>query len=744
MANLIPPSKAISNEDPGQQDWSEMLMSWILIAKVFIGRFWWLVIMTMAFGLAVQTYRILSSPTQYVSGAQMIVSGRITLPEGSVYSEELANFFGTQITLMNSEQVQSRALSRVESLRPDLKASRVKVNVKQALNTSVFLLQAVGLEPIYTQTYLDAVMHEYLAFRRQMRTDSADRSFLALNEEVIDLQGKIEQGENEKVEFQKQNNMIFIQQQGEQLGSYLSQLSRELSDAQTQLRFIESLKIDSLSNSAAETTSVNFEALGVGKDFLESKEKLNQLKAEYDEYTVYMKENHPRLLALKQQIDYENNLLLIFRRQSLARIKEKQEAIKAQIENLTEVIAEQQIYALDYSRRMAEFERMNSRLDRDKKMLEQRLASLQAINLNMNVDQETVYKMQDATTALPADNHLLKQLLVGAFLGFFIGIAIIILIAIIDLRIISIEDISRRFDEPVMGVVPWQDKKEAVEGLLRPNDNRFMLAEACRNIRSSLLFSTNTGENLRILAITSSVPSEGKSMLASQLAATFTFTSAKVLLVDADLRRGRQHGVFEIPQSPGLADFLKGEVDLAEVIHKNVREGLDVITTGYYPENPGELLMSAECNQFLINIRKKYDYIIFDTAPILASDDTPAFTTKVDGVLFVVRSGFSRVRQVQLSIQNLLLRQVKLCGFVLNGFDTRGMGSYYYKYRSYYGHNSPDSPGVSVAAQEPSSEEKPKRSSKAPFDRAKRAETENPIRRRRNTKPIQTDEPDPQ
>ena len=328
MANLIPPAKPFATEDPAQQDWSEMLMAWILIAKVFIGRFWWLVLLTIALGLGIQSYRILSSPTQYISAAQMIVSGRMMLPEGSVYSEELANFFGTQITLMNSEQVQARARARVESLRPDLKASPVKVSVRQALNTSVFLLQAVGLEPLYTQAYLDAVMHEYLGFRRQMRTDSADRSFLALNEEVIDLQGKIEEGENEKVEFQKQNNMIFIQQQGGQLGNYLSDLSHELSDAQTQLRFIESLKIDSLSNSVADTTALNFETLGVGKDFLESKERLNQLKAEYDECSTYMKDNHPKLLELKQRIDYENNLLLIYRRQSLARIKEKQEAIK--------------------------------------------------------------------------------------------------------------------------------------------------------------------------------------------------------------------------------------------------------------------------------------------------------------------------------------------------------------------------------------------------------------------------------
>lgn len=739
MPKLIPPPVPLAAlpEVNAQVDWAEVFFSKLFLGKILVIRFWWVFAAAISIGLAIQAYRVFTKPPEYLSSAQMIVSGRMSLPDSTMYSEELSNFYGTQIALMNCGQVRERAVARVQSLRPELKPIVVNVSVRQAANTSVFLFGAIGTEPEYTQAYLDGVMHEYLAFKRQMRTETADRTFMAINEEVLDLQNKIEQGENEKVDFQKQNNIVFIQQQGEQLGSYLTQLTQQLSSARTQLRFIESLQIDALSNNEGDTAAVNVELLGVSKEFLETKEKLNQLVAERDEAVTYMKPNHPRLFELSQEIEREQNVLSIYRRQSLARLKEKEASLSAQIKNLEAVIEDQQMHALDYSRRLAEFERMNSRLDRQKKVLDQLLSSIQSINLNLNVDQESVSIMQPATIAVPAPSMLLKELLIGLILGLFLGIAIVVLIAVIDGRIVSIEDISRRFEEPVMGIVPWQKDSENKDLLLQPNDTRVMLAEACRNVRSSLLYSEQGGERVRIFLITSSAPSEGKSTISSQLAATFAFTSAKVLFVDADLRKGRQHTIFQVDQSPGFSELLQGKVTFDDVVHKSQNKSLDFIAAGEFPDNPGELLISPACNSFLAAARRRYDYIIFDTAPVLASDDTPGFATKMDAVLFVIRSGVTRSRHVQLSMQSLLLRQAKVCGFILNGFDSRGPGYYYYKYRDYYTAKRPISPEVAMgnvtldprhlALTQPLKE---------------KSDTLNPVRRRTSTRRVKEEEAD--
>lgn len=700
MARLIPqtpqPSEVPPFEPALQQDWAEVLFTRLFLAKILLARFWWIILVAVSVCLAVQSYRALTRAPEYVSTAQMIVSGRLSLPEGSIYSEELANFFGTQITILNSNQVRERAAARVQSLRPELKPVSVSVSARQAPNTSVFVLTAIGASPEYTQAYLDAVMHEYLAFKRQMRSETADRTFVAINEEVIDLQNKIERGENEKVDFQKQNNVVFIQQQGEQLSNYLTGLTRQLSDARTQLNFIDSLKIDSISNNEGDTGTVNVELLGISKDFLATKEKLNQLVAERDEAMTYMKPTHPRLAELNQEIERTESLLQIYRRQSLSKVEEKKKSLVAQIENLEAVIDQQQVYALDYNRRIAEYDRINSRLERQKKVLDQLLSSIQSINLNLNVDQESVSIMQDATVPQPSKNKWLQEFFLAIFLGFFLGGGVIVFIALVDMRMVSIEDISRRFEEPVMGVVPWQKGEGQAKRLLRPNDQRVMLAEACKNVRSSLIFSEK-GENsaVRTLMITSSIPGEGKSTISSQLAVTFAFTSTKVLFVDADLRKGHQYETFNTHKEPGFADLLLGKATIDEVIYKTENVFLDFIPTGRYPDNPGELLVSSACDRFLEDAKKRYDYVIFDSAPVLASDDTPGFATKVDSVLFVIRSAYSRTRQVKLAMQNLLLRQANVCGFVLNGFDARGPGYYYYKYREYYvAKKSEDMPDV--------------------------------------------------
>jgi len=671
-----------------QPDWLEIIFSRIFLARVLLARFWWVLLATVSFCLAIQAYLELSKPPQYTSIAQMIVSGRMSLPDGSIYSEELANFFGTQIALLNSSQVKARAVARVQSLRPELKSVPVSVSIRQHPQTSVFVLTALGTEPAYTQAYLDATMHEYLAFKRQMRSETADRTFMAINEEVIDLQNKIEQGENEKVDFQKQNNIIFIQQQGQQISDYLATLTKQLSDARTQLRFIESLKIDNLSGNEGDTSTVNVELLGVSKEFLDTKQKINQLKAERDESAAYMKDNHPRLVQIDQEIERNESLLNIYRRQSLARLEEKKHSLIAQIDNLEAVIDQQQVYALDYSRRLAEFERINSRLDRQKKVLDQLLSSIQSINLNLNVDQESVSIMQDASVPFTAPSQLLQKLILAIFVGLLLGGGIIVGIAFLDNRLVSVEDLTRRFEEPVLGVVPWQRGENKRDELLKPNDSRVMLAEACRNVRSSLLYSEQGGEKIRTLLVTSSMPSEGKSTISSQIAVTFAFTHAKVLFIDADLRRGRQHKVFGVDQSPGFADLLLEKATFEDVVYKTDNPYLDFVPAGEFPENPGELLIGENGDRFLAMAKKHYDYVIFDTAPVLATDDTPGFATKIDGVLFVVRSAYSRTRQVQLAMQGLLLRQIRVCGFILNGFDSRGPGYYYYKYQDYYSGNS--------------------------------------------------------
>ncbi len=122
-----------------------------------------------------------------------------------------------------------------------------------------------------------------------------------------------------------------------------------------------------------------------------------------------------------------------------------------------------------------------------------------------------------------------------------------------------------------------------------------------------------------------------------------------------------------------------------EGVHKTDIENLDFISTGEFPERPGELLLSERMGQICLQLQKRYDYVIFDSAPLLATEDTSSFATRVDGVLFTVRSGYTQARQVRSSLERLNQRGVSVFGFILNFVDTKGSDYYYYnKYQNYY------------------------------------------------------------
>jgi capsular exopolysaccharide synthesis family protein len=220
--------------------------------------------------------------------------------------------------------------------------------------------------------------------------------------------------------------------------------------------------------------------------------------------------------------------------------------------------------------------------------------------------------------------------------------------------------------------------------LLKGNDQRQQFAESCRNIRSSLLYMDRQGQRPRVIMLTSSMPSEGKSTLSANLSITLGFASSRTLLVDADMRRGQLHKRFGLKNDRGLAEHIQDGLSLDDVIQRTGSENLDFISCGHYPMQPGELLMSERFRESIQVLRARYDFVIFDSPPILLTDDAASFATRADAVVFVVRAGYTRLRQVRTSLESLNRRGVNVYGMVVNFIDHREPGYYSYRYYDYY------------------------------------------------------------
>jgi capsular exopolysaccharide synthesis family protein len=173
-------------------------------------------------------------------------------------------------------------------------------------------------------------------------------------------------------------------------------------------------------------------------------------------------------------------------------------------------------------------------------------------------------------------------------------------------------------------------------------------------------------------------------MTAANLAVMLARSGARVLLVDADMRRGRIHKQFELSASPGLAEVLGETQAWPSVVTQNSVPNLFVIPRGTAPRHPGELFVKAIKQQFLKEAGGKYDFILLDTPPIMAADDVSNLAPHVDGVLLVVRANYTSGRVARAALDLLYLRKANVLGIVFNDVRSHGGDYYYYKYKEYY------------------------------------------------------------
>ena len=240
---------------------------------------------------------------------------------------------------------------------------------------------------------------------------------------------------------------------------------------------------------------------------------------------------------------------------------------------------------------------------------------------------------------------------------------------------------------PLIGQIPLVavDKKSKRVPLLSEDDHRHMLLESHRNIRSAILFRSSDVIKPRSLLISSAAPGEGKSTFASNLAIIFAYSGARVLLIDADLRRGVMHTLFVTPLSPGLSDYLQQQISWHEVVQKTTLPNLDVIPRGKVPPQAGDLLLGPLTDVLLQESIAEYDIVLWDSAPLLAADDAANLCSRVDGILFVARIWYSSINSVRAALEDLSQRNAKIFGVVLNAVEPNQPGYYdRYRYKEYY------------------------------------------------------------
>jgi capsular exopolysaccharide synthesis family protein len=709
------PAPAATNR-PASAPWSTAFITRLHRYKALLQRRWWIPVLTICLGLFVQAWLIYQTPPSFESRSKMMLAGKLNISQSAVYSEDSVNFYGTQIQLMQSQEVRKSAEQLVRSTHPEIQPVLVEISVVQKPRTSIFDLVAIGSTPDYTQAYLNALMQKYLDFKKGMRENQGSTVTTAITEQLIQVEKDLRGAEDEMIEFQKQNNIGFIQEEGNSAAAYLVRLNQQYAQLKTEYDLLSLLDLDQnldraqgknnepqAPNAQADDKApgMAFSDVGPEGDYLKAKQSLQLLKAERETLSKDLRPRHPKIIKLNDEITKQEKLIELYRQDTVEKLDTRRKSIGKQMENLRSNIKEWETKALDLSQRLAQFNRIKGKAERLKTLYDRLTNSLKDVNVSQSVDSgDQVSIMEMASGPVSVRPGLIKSLLIGLGIGALAGIGILLLLDRIDDRMASFGEFQHHFSENVLGQIPKEKTKGRVT-LLQPDDARHVFAESYRNVRSSIFFMPYEGPRPKTMLVTSSVPNEGKSTISSNLAITLALSGARTLLIDGDLRRGALREAFGISSKIGFSEVLKQEVNWQEVVVPTTYPNLFLLPRGKTLGQPSEHLLRDSTDALLRDMYNHYDYIIIDSSPVLAADDSTSLAPKIDATLFVVRLSYTSARLTRKSLELLYNRQVNVPGVILNYVDTSLPEYYYYQYSEYYNTPVPVEEHDDVAAAHP-------------------------------------------
>ena len=659
----------------------------------------WILIVTTLLALAVQYALIRTAKPLYVSTGRMIVAIKLAIPEGAVYTEELSSFYGTQTELMRSDKVALDAASRLAALHPDLPAREVKLRVTVSPRTSIFNLEASGEHPEYVRLYLQACMDSYLELRQQMRESTSEGTLVGLTRQVQDLERELRTGEEQIGAFLRTNNVVFMREQRNSAANRLTSLENERASLDSEYKLLTMVTFEQelhrsdrdllevAATAPAEGSSTQAVLEERNPQYYKAKQELIILETELADLGQLLRPAHPKIQKLQADIDRQERLLGIYRAQSLQQLDDRKSALLLKVYNLDRDIAQLKTAAVEINAKLSDYEQLERRRELTKAAYERLLGTIQTLDVNKNLNQETVSELQSASMAEPDTASIPKRLALAGVVGLGLGLGFLKLLDRLDDRMNSHNELMHHFDETVLGQIPRIRIRERLgeSPLLKLNDDRHSFVEAYRNLRSSLHFMIEGPDTPRLLLVTSSVPNDGKSVTTANLAITLAAAGSNVLLIDADLRKGNLHSKFMKQGDPGLSQVLMKSLSWREAIRPTAFNHLSLLPRGKTTSNCSELFLSPVTLQLLREVKAEYDYVLIDTAPVMAADDVTSLAPHTEGVLFVLRADHTSARVARAALDSLYQRKVRVAGLVFNAVrNNSGEYYYYYKYRDYY------------------------------------------------------------
>ena len=524
---------------------------------------------------------------------------------------------------------------------------------------------------------VNVLAEEYVQQNLEFRLENTQKTLDWLTQEVAKQQNIVQGSERVLAEYRENQNALSLEDRQNIVIARLNQMNDAVTRAKTQRVQRETL-YRQISGAKDREALISI----VQNPFIQNlKTRLAELQRDRGRLLDRYGEKHPQVQNVSTQIADTERQIDAEVDKTVQAIRNDYEAALAEERTLSADLEGQKAAAMDLNRKGIDYSVLQREAESNRQVYESLLQREKELRVIANSRANNVRVLDRAEVpGGPFTPNVNRAWMMAMLFGLGLGVAAAFAIDYLDDTVKTPEDVTWRLKLHFLGLVP-KVRGERHPLLSGPVPHDF--GEAFRALRTALVAS-NTGESTRIVAITSAQPLEGKTTTAVNIALALAIGGARVLLIDADMRRPSLHKALRLPNDKGLSHLLVGESRMREVVQRTGDPNLLVITAGKTPPNPSELLGSDRMKAFVQQLGVgPFDWVIIDTPPVLAVTDAVILAPIVSGVTFVLGAEMTRWRLAERAIDTLQSGHPQSISAVLNRVDF-DRNRYYYS--RYYGH----------------------------------------------------------
>ncbi len=576
-----------------------------------------------------------------------------------------------------------RPMSPAERLAKDMLEG---LEVEHIRDSQILEVSYTSENPAFSTLVCNTIPRAYIEQLLEMKMKNSEYTIDWMKKKAASERKKLEKSEHSLQDYLTAQDIVTIENRIAIIPEKLSQISSELTKAETKMEELESvidqinrIPKDELETIPAIASEGSLQA--IRSQIREAEQKIMTLSQKYGP-------KHPVRIQAQNTLNELNAKKAAEIQTIVQRIKNDFQLAVANYKNLKQQLENTKAEAARLNEKSIQYNILKREIDTKKELYNALVARIKEQTLTRQFRDVDVYVVGEAKLPeQPSNQNLPRNLLLAMVLGCMGGVGSAFFLEYLDNTISTAEDAEEKTGVPAIAAIPLIDSEEKDPHTVVIDHPASPEAEAYKAARTALSLSTPSGYPGSIV-VTSIYPGEGKTVTSINLGAAIAQAERRVLLIDSDMRKPSLHNIFDTDSKPGFSELLTGQCEPADAIRETGTAGLDLLPCGEKPPNPSDLLSSSRAKEIINSLGKTYDVIIIDTPPLANLSDALALTLCTDRTIVVTRSKKTRYEDVKREAKRLGEAGNKLLGQVVNAIDLEREGYYYYgsyhRYTEYY------------------------------------------------------------